>query len=179
MDSDECIVTNTKDDYSISYNNQDLKRIVEAASVENGWVNNYDEYHINLEEARIKIKDFIYKITAELNNSIKYNSLFIDFIDYCLKIIVTDWGDYLGDLEHINNIQRFITVFTNIKGNTIIAYNHPFGNRLPLDVQKKILDINNIEEANKKKHIVNDIMIPLLEYVKKRYIWAWELMKLT
>ena len=64
MDSDECIVTNTKDDYSISYNNQDLKRIVEAASVENGWVNNYDEYHINLEEARIKIKDFIYKITA-------------------------------------------------------------------------------------------------------------------
>ena len=159
-----------------------LKRVVEDASIENAcWVKGRQEYEQNLMDAREDLGLFIdKKILLALKNTEIYQSVFKDFINNCLEMITTNWSNCDEYHSHILYVHKFINTFKRtrpkkIHKNIMTDDSPPFGSKLPLDIQNRILHFkNNIIDMELKNNIVDNIIYPLLKYLEQKRTWAYE-----
>ena len=151
-----------------------IKNIITKCAINNTISENKNQYYENLIYAEEELEKIINIYTTNLTKKNIYSGLFRDIIDYCIIIIHTEWDNYNDYVEHISRIKNIIIQFRNIKNN-VKAISLPFGNKLPIDIQNHILDINNKIHSYMKERVVDNILNPIIEYLEEKKVWAYEL----
>jgi hypothetical protein len=96
-----------------------------------------------------------------------YDTLFTELIERCLEMVVADWGDSEEYSRHIEYINNFILSFKSIN-KRINTLTFPFGSKLPLDIQDRILSI--YDDESQKNNILDNLINPLLDYLEQKKI---------
>lgn len=149
-----------------------LKQTVEFAAIEHTChARSNVEQEINLEDAKQDLEECISDITPYFKNREVYDTLFAELIERCLEMVVADWGDSEEYSRHIEYINNFILSFKSIN-KRINTLTFPFGSKLPLDIQDRILSIC---DESQKNNILDNLINPLLEYLEPKKMWAYDL----
>lgn len=154
-----------------------LKLTVQDAAIEHTChARSNGEQEINLEDAKQDLEECISNITPYFKNrevyGEMYDTLFTELIERCLEMVVADWGDSEEYSRHIEYINNFILSFKSIN-KRINTLTFPFGSKLPLDIQDRILSI--YDDESQKNNILDKHINPLLEYLEQKKMWAYDL----
>ena len=155
-------------------NSVNIKNIIIKCAINNTISDNKNQYYDNLIYAEEEMEKIVNIHTANLTKKNIYSGLFRDIVDYCIIIIQTEWDNYDDYVNHINRIKNIIIQFRSIKNN-IKASSLPFGDKLPIDIQYHILDINNKIHSYMKECVIDKILNPIIEYLEEKKVWAYEL----
>ena len=140
------------------WDNNIKSAIFDANYFFSNYISSFDNKHIYYPVIEILIQ---YSFSGYINKGEKWTS-----------IIDTNWDDFNLYFEHI----IFFTKFQKKYELKAIYWNNrkkmhlfkPFANKLPLDLQELILNINYCDEINLYEFVLSHTK-PLLEYLKMKY----------
>ena len=156
------------------YLDSHLKLIIEDTAIENTcWAKCEREWCQNISDAKIESLEYLYSVIEDIENMECYKIMIETLVEYCIKIIETDWEDYNiydNHIKYINNFQQMYTVSEPYK---IILNNNnkPFGNKLPLEIQELIIKIKYNQQLKlwERYRFLIKHTNPLLDYLQQKY----------